>query len=106
MIELLFSMYALLEFFILIFWALTLCFEHNEVDGLYNFFKNTFAPQLSLMESCYGKINRAGKIILLVLTAIFFVPVNVLFVLIQIGVFLFRIVCKVFLYFFGVDEEG
>lgn len=104
MLEFLYSIYMIVEIFVLIFcMGLFACgYADNGVRGI---IENALIPQAVLIESCDGKINRTGKIVLLVLTAIFLVPVNVVFIAIQIGVILFKALCKLFLLLFGEDKK-
>ena len=104
MFEFLYPIYMIVEIFVLIFCiGLFACgYVYNGARGM---IENALIPQSVLIESSDGKINRTGKIVLLVLTAIFLVPVNVVLIAIQIGVILFKALCKLFLLLFGEDKE-
>lgn len=83
MLEFLYSIYMIVEIFVLIF-CIGL-FSYVYVDnGATGIIWNALIPQVILIKSCDGKINRTGKIVLLVLTAIFLVPVNVVLFVIEI----------------------
>lgn len=83
MLEFLCSVYMIVEIFVLIFCiGLFSCvYVDNGATGI---IWNALIPQVILIKSCDGKINRTGKIVLLVLTAIFLVPVNVVLFVIEI----------------------
>ena len=107
--EALFMFYFGIEIFVCTIGGLITVLLISEQNGwelkLKTILRNSFCPQIEIIGCLDGVVNKYGKIILIVLSAPFLLPLNLLLLVVQIIGIIIAAVCFVFVWIFREKDK-
>ena len=107
--EYLISTYAIIEVLVCILGGLVVSIMVTEQNGwelkLKTILRNSFYPQIEIIDCLDGVVNKYGKGILIALSAPFLLPLNMLFLVVQIIGIIVAAVCFVFVWIFREKDK-
>ena len=107
--EYLISTYAIIEVLVCILGGLVVSIMVTEQNGwelkLKTILRNSFYPQIEIIDCLDGVVNKYGKGILIALSAPFLLPLNMLFLVVQIIGIIVAAVCFVFVWIFKEKDK-
>lgn len=107
--EALFMIYFGIEICICVIGGLITVLLISEQNGweikLKTILRNSFCPQIEIVDCLDGVVNRYGKITLIVLSSPFLLPLNLLLLVVQIIGIIIAAVCFVFVWIFREKDK-
>lgn len=107
--EYLISAYAIIEVLVCTLGGLITVLLISEQNGwelkLKTILRNSFCPQIEIVDCLDGVVNKYGKAVLIALSAPFLLPLNMLFLVVQIIGIIIAAVCFGFVWIFREKDK-
>lgn len=107
--EVLLTLYFSIEIFICVIGGLITELLISEQNGwelnLKTILRNSFYPQIEIIDCLDGVVNKYGKAVLIILSAPFLLPLNLLLLVVQIIGIIIAAVCFVFVWIFREKDK-
>lgn len=107
--ETLLSIYILIEVLICYCGGLIVGIDISSIDGWKlkpkTILRNSFHPQIEIINCLDGVVNKYGKAVLIILSAPFLLPLNLLLLVVQIIGIIISAVCFVFVFIFKEKDK-
>lgn len=107
--EVLLMLYFSIEIFVCTIGGLITVLLISEQNGwelkLKTILRNSFRPQIEIIECLDGVVNKYGKAVLIILSAPFLLPLNLLLLVVQIIGIIIAAVCFVFVWIFREKDK-
>lgn len=107
--EVLLTLYFSIEIFICVIGGLITALLISEQNGwelnLKTILRNSFCPQIEIVDCLDGVVNKYGKAVLIALSAPFLLPLNLLLLVVQIIGIIIAVVCFVFVWIFKEKDK-
>lgn len=107
--KVLLALYFSIEIFVCTIGGLITALLISEQNGwelnLKTILRNSFYPQIEIVDCLDGVVNKYGKAVLIILSAPFLLPLNLLLLVVQIiGIIIFSI-CRAFVFIFKEKDK-
>lgn len=107
--EVLLALYFSIEIFVCTIGGLITALLISEQNGwelnLKTILRNSFYPQIGITDCLDGVVNKYGKAVLIILSAPFLLPLNMLIFVVQIIGIIIATVCFVFVWIFKEKDK-
>lgn len=107
--KVLLTLYFSIEIFVCTIGGLITALLISEQNGwepkLKTILRNSFYPQIEIVDCLDGVVNKYGKAVLIILSAPFLLPLNLLLLVAQIIGIIIAAVCFVFVWIFGEKDK-
>lgn len=107
--EALLMFYFSIEIFVCTIGGLITALLISEQNGwelnLKTILRNSFCPQIEIVDCLDGVVNKYGKAVLIILSAPFLLPLNLLLLVVQIIGIIIATVCFVFVWIFKEKDK-
>lgn len=107
--EVLLTLYFGIEIFVCSIGGLITVLLISEQNGwelnLKTILRNSFYPQIEIIDFLDGVVNKYGKAILIILSVPFLLPLNLLLLVVQIIGIIIAVVCSIFVFIFREKDK-
>lgn len=107
--EVLLTLYFGIEIFVCSIGGLITVLLISEQNGwelnLKTILRNSFYPQIEIIDCLDGVVNKYGKAILIILSVPFLLPLNLLLLVVQIIGIIIAVVCSIFVFIFREKDK-